>query len=194
MFLRSAVSWLAFFSLCFLVAAFQTSVLIAAPAVIDDGKSIDLADTGKLYIADDASFPERAQDIPSLLMQLKPATKVNLFGGGYWLYAELRQSSPVTEWVLDPNNTLIDRVEARIYAPDGSVQRVLTGYRHDHQYMLHYGKSITLQPNVDYRVLIKFSSPYFASNPRFEVWTEASYRAKVFGDNILIVGCLGAVA
>jgi diguanylate cyclase (GGDEF)-like protein len=194
MFLRSAASWLALFSLCLLVSAFQTSTLTAAPAVIDDTQPIDLADSGKLYAAGDASFPERAQDIPSLLTQLKPAAKVNLFGGDYWLYAELRQSSAVTEWVLDPNNTLIDRVEARIYAPDGSTQRVLTGYRHDHQYMLHYGKSISLQANVDYQLLIKFSSPYFASSPRFEVWTEANYRAKVFQDNILIIGCLGAVA
>lgn len=172
---------------------FLASRLAAAPTLIDTDEPIDLVDTGRLYIAGDAGFPQDAQAIPNLLARLKAADKVNLFGGSYWLYTELRQSSPVTDWVLDPNNTLIDRVEARVYAPDGSVQRVLTGYRHDRQYTLHYGKRISLQANIEYRVLIKFSSPYFASSPRFEVCSEASYRAKVSRDNILIIGCLGAV-
>lgn len=177
----------------FLFPALLAFGLPTTPVKID-GKSIDLADVGSLYDAGDGTFPERAQDIPALLAQLKPARNVNLLGGGYWLYAELQHSSPVSEWVLDPNNTLIDRIEARIYAPDGRVQQVLTGYRYDHQYMLHYGKSINLQPNVVYRVLIKFSSPYFGSQPRFEVCTETSYRSKVLGENLLIVGCLGALA
>ena len=95
---------------------------------------------------------------------------------------------------MDPNNTFIDRVEARIYAPDGSVQQLHSGYRADHEFMLHYGKSIVLQPNLDFRVLIKFSSPYFASNPRFEILPQSTYRSKVLHDNVWILGCLGAVA
>ena len=158
-----------------------------------DGKPVDLMETGRLFQRGDASFPTSANEIPPFVGQSTSAEKVSLFGGSYWIYAVVRQTTATDRWILDPNNTLIDHVEARIYGPDGSVQQVLTGYRHDHQYMLHYGKSITLQPNVDYRVLIHFSSPYFASIPRFEVLPEASYRPMVLSDNLLIIGCLGAV-
>ncbi len=158
-----------------------------------DGKPVDLMETGRLFQRGDASFPTSANEIPPFVGQSTPAEKVSLFGGSYWIYAVVRQTTATDRWILDPNITLIDQVEARIYGPDGSVQQVLMGYRHDHQYMLHYGKSITLQPNVDYRVLIHFSSPYFASIPRFEALPEASYRPKVLSDNYLIIGCLGAV-
>lgn len=170
---------------------FAIATAHSASTVAD--KLIDLADSGRLFGADESAFPDSPNALTTWLERRSPATKVNLFGGSYWLYADVRHSQATTEWVLDPNNTLIDRVEARIYAPDGSVQQLQTGYRHDHEFMLHYGKSMVLQPNVDYRILIKFSSPYFASNPRFEVLPTSSYRARVINDNVWILGCLGAV-
>ena len=166
----------------------------AAPVELAGDHPIDLAETGRLFQSEHTAFPGSAQGIAQSLAQFAPANKVSLFGGRYWLYTEIRHSQSTTQWIFDPNNTLIDRVEARIYAADGSVQQVETGYRSDHEYMLHYGKAITLQPNVDYRVLIHFSSPYFASNPRFEMLPESNYRAAVIRDNIWIIGCLGAVA
>lgn len=165
----------------------------ATPVELADDRPIDLAETGRLFQSENTSFPDSAQGIAQSLAQFAAADKVSLFGGSYWLYAEFRHSQATTQWIFDPNNTLIDRVEARIYAADGSVQQVETGYRGEHEYMLHYGKAITLQPNVDYRVLIHFSSPYFASNPRLEMLPESNYRAAVIKDNMWIIGCLGAV-
>lgn len=167
---------------------------VASPtAIAGDNRRVDLAETGRLYESGIDRFPDTAQEIEPFLAQLKPTKSASLFGGAYWLYGEVRHSDATNEWIFDPNNTLIDCVEARIFAPDGSVQRIVTGYRSDHQYMLHYGKSVRLQPNTDYRVLVKFSSPYFASNPRFEVLPETDYRDAVLKDNIWIIGCLGAV-
>jgi diguanylate cyclase (GGDEF)-like protein len=178
-----------------LVFVLATGVAGATVAASVDTKPIDLSKTGQLYAAGDGSheFPDRAEAIPSLLDTLKKTKKVSLFGGGYWLAADFKHASAVSDWVIDPNNSLIDDIEIRVYAPDGSVQRLQTGYRHGHEYMLHYGKSVRLQPNVDYRVLIKFSSPYFASFPRFEVLAETAYRDEVIHDNVWILGCLGAV-
>lgn len=65
----------------FLFPALLAFGLPTTPVKID-GKSIDLADVGSLYDAGDGTFPERAQDIPALLAQLKPARNVNLLGGG----------------------------------------------------------------------------------------------------------------
>ncbi len=167
--------------------------MLTMVSAIARAEPIDLVGSGRLFAASSEAFPENAQQIEALLSKQTPITAASLFGGNYWLAAEFRHAEKTNEWVFDPNNTLIDRVEARIYGSDGSVQQVLTGYQNDHQYMLHYGKSVRLQPNADYRVLIKFSSPYFASNPRFEVIPESEYRATVLKDNIWIIGCLGAV-
>ncbi len=176
-----------------LSGALACLVILTSVSTIARAEPIDLVVTGKLFAANSESFPENAQQIEALLRQQTPIKATSLFGGNYWLAAEFRHAEKTNEWVFDPNNTLIVRVEARIYGSDGSAQQVLTGYQHDHQYMLHYGKSVRFQPNVDYRVLIKFSSPYFASNPRFEVIPESEYRAAVITDNIWIIGCLGAV-
>ena len=145
---------------------------------------IDLAETGRLFQSEQRGFPDTAQVIAQSRAQFAAADNVSLFGGSYWLYADIRHSQSTTNWIFDPNNTLIDRVEARIPAADGSVRKVQTGYRSDHENMLHYGKAITLQPNVDYRVLIHFSGPYFASNPRFEMLRESNYRAAVIKNNM----------
>ena len=183
-----AILWLS------LVTFLSTPIVAATPASTARGESIDLAETGKVFSAGDELFPANATDIPAWLSRLKPAAKVSLLGGSYWLYGDFRHAETTTEWVLDPNNTLIDRVEARIYGPNGAVQQLESGYRAEHQYMLHYGKSIKLEPNAEYRVLIKFSSPYYGSNPRFEILPEADYRAKVIRENVWALGCLGAVA
>ncbi|MEO6072400.1 MAG: diguanylate cyclase [Burkholderiales bacterium] len=164
-----------------------------SPSVLSETSPVDLLDNGALFLAGDEAFPAGAQDLLSWLALRKPASRISLFGGSYWLYAETRTSSAITAWVLDPNNTVIENIEARIYGPAGDVQQRVTGYRGDHSYMLHYGKAIHLNPNSDYRVLIKFSSPYFASIPRFEVMPEHDYLRKVVGENVLILACLGAV-
>ena len=166
---------------------------VPSPSLLTTNEAIDLMDHGSLYVAGDEGFPSTAEEISSWLAARKPAPQVSLFGGSYWLYAEVRHSSATSDWVLDPNNTIIENVEARFYGPAGDAQRKLTGYRNDHSYMLHYGKLLSLAPETNYRALIKFSSPYFASVPRFEMVPEDSYLPKVVWENVLILLCLGAV-
>lgn len=188
---RSLVIWVKFLTLVWLAC------LAAGPAHAGGVRlspvRTNLLDVGRLYAAPDEPLPPDTQALSSWLARHRAGAKMSLFGGSYWLYAEFSQHTPVTRWVLDPNNTLINRVEARVYAPDGTVQTVLTGYRNAHDYMLHYGKRIELRPDVEYRVLIHFSSPYFASYPDFDVVPERAYHNKVVDENIQIVGALGAL-
>ncbi len=165
---------------------------VVAGATLSERGADDLADLGVLLRGAEEPFPARAADLAGFLAQRKEVDKVSLFGGTYWLYAEISHDRSETDWVLDPNNTLIERVEAWIYSAD-SVQRLESGYRAEHEYMLHYGKRIRLPPGVTHRVLVKFSSPYFASYPRFELLPEGAYRTKVARENALAIGALGAV-
>src|SRR5471030_1795037 len=181
-------------ALCATPAAIAAgSATSAAPALLDGSRSVDLAAHAMLYQAGGEALPADAAALPALLAQLTPAAKVKLLGGGYWLYARLRNDSRQTDWVIDPNDTLIDRVEINVYGADGSTRQLLTGYRQPHEYLLHYGKDITLQPGQTYQLLIHFASPYYARTPVFSVSPQTLYRRLVARENVLIIGSIGAL-
>jgi signal transduction histidine kinase/DNA-binding NarL/FixJ family response regulator len=164
----------------------------SAPIALTSG-SIDLAKAGQLFADNGEPYPVNAAGLPAMLAKLTPASKVNLLGGSYWLYAELRNDSRQPNWVIDPNDTLIDMVDIQIYGEDGSTRQMLTGYRQLHSYLLHYGKDIDLQPGQRYQVLIRFSSPYYARTPVFSVLPRTDYQQLVAEENVLIIGSVGAL-
>jgi diguanylate cyclase (GGDEF)-like protein len=170
-------------------AAVAAPVVQAAPET-----AVDLLAAGTLVqAARGDTFPEHARQIEPWLAEHAGAPHVNLLGGGYWLHARVRHDVRTTRWVLDPNNTLIEHVEARLWGSDGSMQGLRSGYTAEREYALHYGKDVTLLPGVTYDVLVRFDSRYFASVPRFQVLTKAAYQRKVLFENTVILGSLGAM-
>jgi two-component system, sensor histidine kinase LadS len=166
----------------------------AGQAVLTRAATLDLLKHGQLYHdAAGRAFPSDPADLPAFLATLKPAGKVDLLGGAYWLHARLRNDTRQSAWVIDPNDTLIDRVEARLYGPDTALQHLSTGYRAPHEYLLHYGKDVALQPGETYDVLIRFSSPYYARTPVFAVTPQDAYRTLVARENFFIIGSIGAL-
>jgi diguanylate cyclase (GGDEF)-like protein len=163
------------------------------PFTAQPPEAMDLRQGGRLYTAHSQTFPETFQDIPEWNAKQQPVEAVSLTGGDYWLLRELHHDGDTTSWVLAPNNSLIDRVEAHVYGEDGGVQVLQTGYQHDFEYMLHYAKRIQLQPDTTYRVLVRFSSPYFSSQPVFEILPERDYRDKVAIENALVLLALGSL-
>ena len=179
--------------LTLLVPAIAADTAGMTYATLQAGRTLDLAAGARLYHAAEQPFPADAAAVPAMLAKLAPADKVNLLGGAYWLYAELRNDSNQSAWVVDPSDTLIDSVEIRVYGDDGSVHAMATGYRAPHDYLLHYGKDIELQPGRHYRVLLHFASPYYARTPLFKVVPRAQYQQLVAKENVLVIGALGAL-
>jgi signal transduction histidine kinase/DNA-binding NarL/FixJ family response regulator/HPt (histidine-containing phosphotransfer) domain-containing protein len=165
-----------------------------APAALQDGRTLHLANASQLFHAGDQMFPADAAGLPALLSELTPASKVNLLGGAYWLYTEVRNTSQQDAWVIDANDTLIDTVEIHVYGEDGSVRTLLTGYRAQRDFQLHYGKNIELRPGQSYRILMRFASPYYARTPVFDVTPRQNYRRLAGQENLLVIGSLGALA
>jgi hypothetical protein len=119
----------------------------------------------RLFLAgDDSAAPADAAALPAWLARQRPAADVDLFGGAYWLLAQVRNDSSETAWVIDPNDTLIDLVDIHVYGPGqhDAPRTLLTGYQRPHEYLLHYGKNVQLAPGATYAILIRFSSPYYA--------------------------------
>ena len=147
---------------------------------------------GKFYLARGDAFPS-SPDLPGWLPTLQPVRHVDLAGGNYWYFARFENDGKERNWVLEPDDRLINKVDVRVYSSDGSVQEFSTGYRAHHQFMLHYGKRIFIPAGAKVAVLMHFSSPYYASVPEPMLYRENAYSRRVFTDNVLILGAFGAL-
>ncbi len=175
-----------------LAAAVLLLCISTAHAVpVGQNGAVDL--TGKLYQSEGESFPASADSLTGFLSGLHEIKSGNMLGGSYWFYAELNNGSANTEWVLEPDYRLIDRIEARIYGRNGTAQRIVTGYQAEHDYMLHYGKNIHLPAGGHAEVLIHFENLPFKFIPAVRLYTEHDYRHLVHFENILILSALGAL-
>ena len=152
-----------------------------------------LNESGQLYLADDEDFPSSAAEITGFIAKRTPVSNVNLFGGSYWYYVELKNDSDIATWVMNPGGTLIEDVEVRLYSEGGLVQAFKTGYSADRDYMLHYGKNLSLPPGTNGQLLVRFSSPYFASFPSFEWLSASAFKHRVAWENVLTLIAFGAL-
>jgi diguanylate cyclase (GGDEF)-like protein len=161
-----------------------------ATVVLSDTQSSELFKIGRLYHADSQSPPSNPAQLMAWERQQKPVSRVNLFGGAYWLVAEVDNQTPETHWVLDPNGTIIENVEVWWYGKQTTRQTM--GYNANFEFLLHYGKRIALEPGF-YTVVIRFQSPYYASQPSFRLLPEQRFTQISSTDTVLILGALGAL-
>ncbi len=164
-----------------------------APLALDASHAVDLMRQGELYAASDAAPPANAGALPAWLAKHQRVPRISLFGGSYWLHASIRNDGTDSQWVVDPNGSLIERVEVQVFGPGARVQSFSSGYHADTPYMLHYGGDIVLPPGATVQVLLHIESRYFARYPSVNVVTKESYRKTVISDNVLILGALGAL-
>jgi signal transduction histidine kinase/DNA-binding response OmpR family regulator len=169
------------------------AAVAAAPLSLRDATTRDLADGARLFQAGAEAAPLSAAALPAWLAQLRPRSGVDLFGGDYWLYVQVRNDSGRHAWVLDPHGTLIEYVEATVYEERGGALTLLTGYHQRHDYLLHYGKDLELRPGATYHLLLRFSSRYYARAPAFALAPRDAYQRLVARENVLIIGALGAL-
>jgi signal transduction histidine kinase/CheY-like chemotaxis protein len=164
------------------------------PTVLAQARSVDLLPAARLFRDGGEAFPAGPGALAAWTASLKPAARFDPMGGAYWLVASVRNDTQVNNWVLDPNNTMVDRIEAQLFGADGSVQQVQTGYQASHEYFLHYGKDVLLQPRREYQLVMHFSSPYYLRVPVVSMLPQAEFRTLVMRENFLIVAALGALA
>ena len=178
-----------FLSLCLLAV----SLTVQADTDLLGDEPVTLAPQIQLFHAGTEIPPTGQAALPAWLNTLKPAHKVSLFGGSYWLYGTISNATVNSDWVLDPDGRLIDQVDVYIYPSDGAMQHFTTGYRAEHDYMLHYGKHFHLAPGQSAQVLVRVESPYFAASPVVRLESAAGYRSHALLENVLALGAFGAL-
>ncbi|WLI91573.1 ATP-binding protein [Massilia sp. R2A-15] len=172
------------------------------PALAHAGAGqVVLAHAGRVAMTDAAlfkdrggEFPASAAAVPAWRATLEPVAKVDPAGGAYWMVIPLRNESPSTQWVMSPHNTMIYVAESRLLGADGSIQHLRTGFKVHHDYLLHYGNDVTLAPQGDYQLVIRFSSPYFVRAPVMVMQPRDEFQQLVARENFIIIASLGALA
>ncbi|WP_241651895.1 hypothetical protein [Pseudoalteromonas phenolica] len=80
-----------------------------------------------LQSKENVTFPESYQSVNQWQQNLEILDKRALFGGKYWLVTELVNHTDETEFVLYPYNTVVSRIESKLFSENGTIQTVLTG-------------------------------------------------------------------
>src|SRR5450830_454993 len=177
----------------------------ASPAAVRLGAAgnFDLVPQAVLLRDDGGAFPAGGGEpaFGAWMAAHARAESVASGGGAYWLVAVVRNDTALAQWVLYPNNTLLERFEARVYPLDDGgvdagadgVQQAVTGYRASHDYMLHYGSDVRLQPQRSYRLVMRFNSPYYVRTPIVALRPQGAFRLLAARENVVILGALGAL-
>jgi len=178
----------------FLLSMLLLALLLPANAAgpVTSGEDLMRRD-GLIYVASDAVFPADYADIARWRQARTAVPSASLFGGAYWLVAEVRNDSAVADWVLAPGSVLFDHGTIRVYGSDGTVQQLQAGYRADYQYALHYGQRIRLAPGASATIIERIDSPFYQAPPSLRLFTEPEYRRLTTQENVLILGSLGAL-
>lgn len=161
---------------------------------LDQARSIDLLPAALLFKDEGGPFPASAGAVPAWMATLTPAASIDPKGGAYWLVARIRNTSDLKAWSFYPHNTMIERAELRLLGADGSIQQGFTGYQARHDYLLHYGIDVTLEPQREYQLVMHFSAPYFVRPPIVSLLPQSEFRTLVARENFLIIASLGALA
>jgi len=168
----------------------------AMPALlaIDPDRPADLMREGRLYEAGEDEPPADVQRLEPWLAGLRPVARVDLHGGRYWLHALVHNPSAVSQWVVDPHASLVERIRVRVLVPGQPAQGFESGYLAGQpEYPLHYGGDVTVPPGAVAHVLVRLESPYFARFPRVSLVPESAYRHAVLSEVVLTLAALGAI-
>lgn len=197
---KSTTTWLSFdllpwlfLCLCIVVSWGVSQPAYAGPLSLNENTStIDLLPVGsRLFVAQQAPTqpPESAGD---LIATLTPASQIDRLGGRYWLYSQVKNDTDVSQWVFNPHNSIIDRIDFFVYRPSQRTA-LQTGHLYPHDFSLHYGKQFELKPGEQAEVLIYFDSRYYSSLPSFALTPARDFKGQVLTDNFWIMGCIGAI-
>ena len=154
----------------------------------------DLLNQGSVFQVTDGAFPRDHSDIETWLEKKQPQSRTSFFGGSFWFVIKLENKTDLNELVLYPYNTLLSKIETRIYDMsnfDEPIKRYATGGIYPNEFAFHYGNRIELTPNRPYILIAKFQSEYFYTPPKLVLSPYDDFFVKKTSDNMIMLLCFG---
>ncbi|MAY60338.1 MULTISPECIES: 7TM diverse intracellular signaling domain-containing protein [Pseudoalteromonas] len=154
----------------------------------------DLLNQGSVFQVTDGAFPRDHSDIETWLEKKQPQSRTSFFGGSFWFVIKLENKTDLNELVLYPYNTLLSKIETRIYDMsnfDEPINRYTTGGIYPNEFAFHYGNRIELTPTRPYMLIAKFQSEYFYTPPKLVLSPYDDFFVKKTSDNMIMLLCFG---
>ncbi|EWH07350.1 histidine kinase [Pseudoalteromonas lipolytica SCSIO 04301] len=154
----------------------------------------NLHDVGQILAARDNRFPQSAADIKRWRASKRPQSRISSIGGGYWLIVDIENQSDIEDLVLYPYNTLVSKIESRIYdLTDVSqpVRSFVTGGVEKNQFAFHYGNRLNLEKGKRYTLITHFESDYFYTPAKLILTPYQDYFEIITLENVIIMLCFG---
>ncbi len=152
----------------------------------------DLFEHGTLYRAMHAEDRPTPATLDRFHENLQPVGAIDLHGGHYWLHTRIHSSALQTQWVMAGFGSYIENIEVFL-AAGGDWQHVTTGQFYPYDFPFNYGAALTISPGVTYDAWVLLDSRYFTGKPTAHLMDRNSFIGSLLIDNLLIVGCLGAI-
>ena len=157
-----------------------------------DMQDDNLHDFGILLKSNESNaFPESFQHIDKWVSTHETTKQRALFGGKYWLVTEIVNRTNQSDFVLYPYNTVVSKIESRLYSEDGNVVTLLTGGEIKNEFAFHYGNSVKLKPNKKYYLVTSFKSDYFYTPIKFTLKPKSAFEQLVVHENVIMILCFG---
>lgn len=157
-------------------------------------QSANLLNQGHVFEVSHGAFPVNSSEVSTWLKNKKTQHKTTFFGGSFWFVIQLENQSQLQELVLFPYNTLLSKIETRIYDmsdPNHAVERYETGGLVKNEFAFHYGNKIKLTPGKPYFLIAKFQSGYFYTPPKLVLTPYDVFFAKTTSQNMIMLLCFG---
>ncbi|WMN60195.1 ATP-binding protein [Pseudoalteromonas xiamenensis] len=157
----------------------------------EDKQSENLHTVATLYAsAEHTRFPSQFEDVATWASSLPKLQNTSLFGGRYWLVLDLVNASPYEELVLYPYNTVVSKIESRIYSKSG-VERYVTGGNTPNEFAFHYGNTIRLKPGERYTLVTLLESDFFYTPTKLVIMPVEQFKQQVIVENLIMTLCFG---
>ncbi|WP_440055902.1 ATP-binding protein [Pseudoalteromonas sp. T1lg65] len=172
--------------LSFFAQADEVSLVIEAPYQYKN-----LHHFGQLYEAGDKhKFPKSWSDIESWKVKQQPLKKRSLFSGRYFVVSKVTNISPSEKFVLYPYNTVVNRIESRVYT-ENDVIRLFSGGTQNNEFAFHYGNQLELKHNQTYYIITLFESDFFYTPIKLTIEPLNSFQEMVVIENLIMTLCFG---
>jgi signal transduction histidine kinase/ActR/RegA family two-component response regulator len=136
--------------------------------------------------------PPLRDSIDPWLSTLDKANNLSLTGGTYWYKLTIEHQQESAAWVLDVANSLVEYIDIYLY-DETLIKHMPSGYYQTGEFAFHYARSLTLEPDKPYTLLVRLNSRYFPSQTQIKLHSRDAYQKIVLRDNLMTIVSLGTL-
>ena len=170
----------------------STDVLADELVITENDQVSDLLNHGQIYPAQSDVFPADVAQLAEWKDKNTPilSPSQGIPPGKYWFYITLKNTSQMTDFVINPHNSSFDISAMGLYQGEKFYPQI-EGFNQQHGYLRDYGRQVKLASNESYLLLVLFDSKFSFDRPKLTLQKQVDYGRSAALQNALILFCIG---